>query len=35
MTHDHDLATRVRDELGGTDVREQRMFGGLAFLETR
>jgi len=32
MAYDPDLAARVRDELGGTDVREQRMFGGLAFL---
>lgn len=33
--YDHELADRIRAvlaELGATDVREQRMFGGLAFL---
>lgn len=33
VTYDEDLAARVRDLLRGeSDVAEQRMFGGLAFL---
>lgn len=33
MAYSEALATRIRDELGGDpSVREQRMFGGLAFL---
>jgi hypothetical protein len=33
MAYDEDLATRIRDLVAGEDdVREQRMFGGLAFL---
>ncbi|HEV8166763.1 MAG TPA: TfoX/Sxy family protein [Actinomycetota bacterium] len=33
MTYDEDLANRIRELVGGEpDVREQRMFGGLAFL---
>src|SRR3712207_4742355 len=33
MAYDEDLATRIRDLIGGDpDVREKRMFGGLAFL---
>ena len=33
MAYDDDLASRVRDLLGGDDdVREKTMFGGLAFL---
>jgi TfoX/Sxy family transcriptional regulator of competence genes len=33
MAYDEDLANRIRELVGGEpDVREQRMFGGLAFL---
>jgi TfoX/Sxy family transcriptional regulator of competence genes len=33
MAYDEDLANRIRELVGGeSDVREQRMFGGLAFL---
>lgn len=32
MAFDQDLADRVRELVGGQDVTEQRMFGGLAFL---
>ncbi len=32
MAFDEALAQRVREQLTGTDVTEQRMFGGLAFL---
>jgi TfoX/Sxy family transcriptional regulator of competence genes len=33
MAYDEDLANRVRELLGGDpDVREKKMFGGLAFL---
>jgi TfoX/Sxy family transcriptional regulator of competence genes len=33
MAYDEDLANRIRELVGGApDVREQRMFGGLAFL---
>ena len=33
MAYDEDLANRIRDLIGGDpDVREKRMFGGLAFL---
>ncbi|GAA4740003.1 TfoX/Sxy family protein [Modestobacter marinus] len=32
MAHDAELAERVRTALSGRDVREVRMFGGLAFM---
>jgi TfoX/Sxy family transcriptional regulator of competence genes len=32
MAYDHDLAQRIRELIDDEDVREQRMFGGLAFL---
>jgi len=32
VAYDEDLAQRVRAVLGGRDVGERRMFGGLAFL---
>jgi TfoX/Sxy family transcriptional regulator of competence genes len=33
MAYDEDLANRIRELVGGEpDVREQKMFGGLAFL---
>ena len=33
VTYDEDLATRIRELIGGDpDVTEKRMFGGLAFL---
>jgi TfoX/Sxy family transcriptional regulator of competence genes len=32
MAYDEDLADRIRDVLAGRDVREQKMFGGLAFM---
>ncbi|HEX8132299.1 MAG TPA: RNA methyltransferase, partial [Actinomycetes bacterium] len=33
MAYDEDLANRIRELVGGEPgVREQRMFGGLAFL---
>jgi hypothetical protein len=32
MAYDEDLANRLREELAGERVTEQRMFGGLAFL---
>jgi TfoX/Sxy family transcriptional regulator of competence genes len=33
VAYDEDLADRIRELLGGeSDVREQKMFGGLAFL---
>jgi TfoX/Sxy family transcriptional regulator of competence genes len=33
MAYDEDLANRIRELIaGGSDVTEQRMFGGLAFL---
>lgn len=32
MAYDEELAARLRSTLAGVEVREQRMFGGLAFL---
>ena len=33
MAYDEDLANRIRELIAaGEDVREQRMFGGIAFL---
>ncbi|MEZ0493235.1 TfoX/Sxy family protein [Kineococcus sp. TBRC 1896] len=32
MAHDTEVAERVRDALAGRQVREVRMFGGLAFM---
>jgi hypothetical protein len=32
MAYDEDLADRIRELLPGEDVREQKMFGGLAFM---
>jgi TfoX/Sxy family transcriptional regulator of competence genes len=32
MAYDEDLADRIRDVLAARDVREQKMFGGLAFM---
>jgi hypothetical protein len=32
MAYDEDLANRLRELLSGIEVREQMMFGGLAFL---
>ena len=32
MAYDAELAARVRDALAGHDVREVKMFGGLAFM---
>lgn len=33
MAYDEDLAARIREVLAeGTDVREQKMFGGIAFM---
>ncbi|HEV8163359.1 MAG TPA: RNA methyltransferase, partial [Actinomycetota bacterium] len=33
MAYDEDIANRIRELVGGeSDLREQKMFGGLAFL---
>jgi hypothetical protein len=32
VAYDEDLADCIRDALAGRDVREQKMFGGLAFM---
>jgi TfoX/Sxy family transcriptional regulator of competence genes len=33
VAYDEGLAERIRGQLGGAEVTEKRMFGGLAFLE--